>query len=79
MAKIEDKIQTTKHDQTDLLGQKPHGSIGPGRTTQETAIVGKLKKKKLGSLRAKGSTSVSGEKANVGECSKAIGAFVNRK
>jgi hypothetical protein len=78
MAKTEDKIKTTSHDQSDLLGEKPYSKIGPGRTTQETAIVSKLKKKKASSLRAEGTDFKSGEKANVGECSKAIGHLVNR-
>ena len=73
-----DKEKTTTHDQSDLLGVKPYGSIGPGRSTQESAIVGKLKKKKAGSLRAEGSTSKSGEKANVGECVKAIGGLMKK-
>ena len=79
MAKTEDKGQTTSHDQDDLLGQKPHGSIGPGRTQEEAKVVKHLKKKKASKLRAEGSTSKSGEKANVGEVCKSIGSFVNRK
>lgn len=74
----EDKGRTTTHDQSDLLGMKPFGSIGPGRTTEEAKVVGKLKKKKGESLRAEGSTQKGGEQANVGEVSKAIGNFVNR-
>lgn len=79
MATIEDKGKVNTHDQSDLLGVKPFGNIGPGRTQEETAVVGKLKKKKADALRAEGSTSQSGEKANVGEVSTAIGSFVNRK
>lgn len=77
--KIEDKGKVTTHDQSDLMGVKPFGSIGSGRTTEETKkIVGKLKKKKVGSLRAEGSTIESGEKANAGRVSTAIGKFVNK-
>lgn len=76
--KVEDKGKKAVHDQSDLLGAKPFGNIGSGRSAEEAAVVGKLKKKKAGALRADGSTSVSGEKANVGECVKAIGKFVNR-
>jgi hypothetical protein len=75
----EDKGKTTTHDQSDLLGMKPFGNIGPDRTTEETkSVVGKLKKKKGAALRAEGSTEESGQKANLGGVSKAIGNFVNR-
>ena len=47
MAKTEDKGKTTTHDMSHLMGQKPYGNIGPGRTAEEAAVVGKLKKKKL--------------------------------
>lgn len=77
MPKVEDKGKVANHDQSDLMGIKPFGNIGPGRTTDETkSVVSKLKKKKVDSLRASGSTSQSGEKANVGDISKAIGRFV---
>ena len=73
-----DKGKTTTHDQSDLMGIKPFGNIGPDRTTEETkSVVGKLKKKKGSALRAEGSTVKSGEEANA-SVSKAIGNFVNR-
>ncbi len=75
---MEDKGKTTTHDQSDLMSIKPFGNIGEDRSQEETKIVGKLKKKKADSLRAKGSTEESGEKANVGGISKSIGNFVNR-
>lgn len=79
MQKTEDKGKTNTFDQSDLLGIKPFGNIGPGRTTEETkSVVSKLKKKKVDSLRAEGSTSQSGEEANVGDISKTIKGFVNR-
>lgn len=78
MANIEDKGKTEMHDQSDLMGLKPFGNIGEGRSQEETKIVGKLKKKKADTLRAKGSTTESGEKSNVGGISKSIGNFVNR-
>lgn len=79
MTKIEDKGKTTSHDQSDLLGVKPFGNIGPDRNAEDTkSVVGKLKKKKVDSLRADGSTVESGEKANAGGCSKAIKDFVNK-
>ena len=76
--KTEDKGRTTTHDQSDLLGMKPFSSIGPDRSADEVAVVGKLKKKKAEALRAKGDTHEDGEKANLGSCSKAIGNFINR-
>lgn len=79
MQKTEDKIKTTTHNQSDLLGMKPFGNIGEGRTGEEVKKVkGKLKSKKGAALRAEGSTSQSGEKANVGNVSKSISSFVNR-
>lgn len=79
MHKTEDKGKVTTHDQSDLLGMKPFSSIGPDRTTDETKeVVGKLKKKKVDSLRAKGSTIQEDEEANVGKVTTAIGNFVNR-
>jgi len=79
MANTEDKGKVASFDQSDLMGVKPFGNIGPDRTTDETKdVVSKLKQKKSDSLRAKGSTSESGEEANVGSVSKAIGNFVNR-
>ena len=79
MHKTEDKGKVKTHDQSDLLGIKPFGNIGPGRSADEmNAVVSKLKKKKVDSLRAEGSTSESGEEANMGNVSKAIKGFVNR-
>jgi len=74
---MQDKGKKESYDQSELLGVKPYASIGPGRTSEETAIVGKLKKKKQAMV-AKGSTSQDGEKANVGSVSRSIGSFVNR-
>lgn len=72
MANI-DKGKKENFDESELMGVKPFGWIGPNRTAEEQKVVEKLKTK-----RAKGSTSQSGEKANVGEVSKAIKSFVNR-
>lgn len=72
--KTEDKGKTEMHDQSDLMGIKPFGNIGPGRTTEEAKVVEKIKR-----LRAKGSTSQSGEKANGVGVSTAISNFTNRK
>ena len=69
----EDKGKKGYEDHSDLMGIKPYSNIGPGRSTDEAKVVEKLKMK-----RAKGSTSKSGGKANVGEVSKAIGSFVNK-
>jgi len=77
MAKTQDKGQTTTHSQTDVMGSKPHGSIGGDRTAVQSAVQ-KVKAKKASALKAAGSTSKSGESANVGKCVKAIGTFVNR-
>lgn len=78
MEKTEDKGKMKNHDQSDLLGVKPYGNIGPGRTTEETkSVVNKLKKKKVDSLRAEGSTVESGEEANI-KASRAIGNLVNK-
>lgn len=75
----EDKGKVTTSDQSDLLGMKPFSSIGPGRDTDATkSVVSKLKKNKVDSLRAKGSTAEEDEEANVGKVTKAIGNFVNR-
>ena len=72
----EDKGKTQSFDKSDLMGVKPFGSIGPDRTTEETKkIVSKLKKKKMGGHVAEGSTTESGECANV--ASKAISGFAN--
>ena len=77
---MEDKGKKVSHAQSELMGVKPFGNIGPGGASNETkSVVGKLKKKKVDSLVADGSTSQSGEKANVGEVSCAINSFVNRK
>ena len=73
--KNEDKGKSSMHDESFLMGVKPFGNIGPDNGID---IVGKLKKKKTDSLLAKGSTSKSGEEANVGKVSTAIGSFVNR-
>ena len=76
----EDKSKKTQEDQSDLMGVKPFGNIGPDRSQEETkSVVSKLKKKKLDSSRADGSTTESGEKANLGDVTTAIGKFVNRK
>lgn len=75
----EDKGKKENYDQSDLMGVKPYGNIGPDRDTEETkSVVSKLKKKKVDSLRAEGSTEESGLEANVGKVSTAIGNFVNR-
>lgn len=71
--KIEDKGKVETSDESDLMGIKPYGNIGPGRSTDEAKIVEKLKKK-----RAKGSTLESGIEANAGQVTKAIGNFVNK-
>ena len=68
-----DKGKKEDFDESELLGVKPYGNIGPGRTAEETKVVEKLKKK-----RATGSTSESGQEANLGKVSTAIGNFVNR-
>jgi hypothetical protein len=73
-----DKGKVNTHDQSDLLGLKPFGDIGPGRTTEETKVVSKLKKKKAAQLRAKGSTFKEGIEANAGKVSAAIGHFANK-
>ena len=62
----EDKGKMKNFDQSDLMGMKPHSSIGPDRTTEETKVVSKLKKKKADALRAEGSNWKDGETANVG-------------
>ena len=78
MSKTVDKGKKMGYDQSDILGEKPYGSIGPDRSAEEVKVVRKLKKKKAGSLRAKGSTAKSGEMANgVGKYSK-MRHFVNR-
>ena len=80
MPKTENKGKSEMHDQSWLMGVKPFGNIGPGRTVDEMKTVDKVKKKaKEKYMMAKGSTSQSGEEANVGEVSTAIGSFVNRK
>ena len=76
MVNIVDKGKKKDYDQSDLMGMKPFGSIGPCRKTEE--IVKKLKNKKTKLLRAAGSSSQSGEKANLGEVSKKLKGFVNR-
>jgi hypothetical protein len=75
---MEDKGKKENFDQSDLSGLKPFGSIGPGRTQAETMVVKKLKSKKAGQLRAKGSTSKEGLEANAGKVSAAIGNFANK-
>lgn len=74
----EDKGKKENYDQSDLMGIKPYGNIGPGRTAEESALVKKLKKKKKNEIRAEGSTEQSGEEANAGLVSGSIGKFVNR-
>jgi len=74
----EDKGKVQSFDNSNLMGVKPFGTIGPDRTTEETKkVVSKLKAKKKGSsgLVAEGSTEESGEKANA--VSKALGGFSN--
>lgn len=73
----QDKGKVETHDMSNLMEVKPYGNIGPDRSQEETKVVEKLKKKKKVEV-AEGSTSESGEKANVGSVSKAIGSFVNR-
>jgi hypothetical protein len=72
---MEDKGKMKNFDQSDLSGLKPFSSIGPGRTIDETKVVKKLKNKKAGQLRAKGSTFKEGIEANAGKVSAAIGQF----
>lgn len=72
--KKENKGKTKNYDQSDIMGEKPYGSIGKANLK----LLKKLKKKKVDSLRAKGSTSKSGEIANVGAISKSIGNFVKK-
>jgi hypothetical protein len=74
----EDKGKVNTHDQSDLLGMKPFGNIGSDRTTKETRVINKLKKKKAAQLRAKGSTFKEGLEANAGKVSAAIGNFANK-
>jgi hypothetical protein len=73
---IEDKGKMKNHDQSDMLGKKPYGNIGPDRN-EVKSVVSKLKKKKVDTLRAEGSTFESGEKANI-KVTKAIGNLVNK-
>lgn len=68
----EDKNKVDSFDKSNLMGVKPFGNIGSGRTTEETKrVVAKLKKRKANGGEegdgevASGSTSESGEKANV--------------
>lgn len=75
----EDKGKKENFDQSDLMGLKPFGNIGPDRTTEETKVVEKLKKKKTDALRAEGSTLESGIKANAGDVSHAIGSFAKNR
>ena len=81
---MEDKGKKISFDKSDLMGIKPFGSIGPGRTTEETQkVVSKLKKKmKDGKpvddgVVAEGSTAKSGEQANA--VSGAISGFANKR
>lgn len=69
----EDKGKVETSDESDLMGIKPYGNIGPDRISDEQKVIEKLKKK-----RAEGSTQESGEEANAGKTSEAIGKFVNR-
>jgi len=75
---MEDKGKMKNFDQSDLGGLKPFSNIGPGRTTDETKVVKKLKNKKSSQLRAKGSTFKEGIEANAGKVSEAIGQFANK-
>jgi hypothetical protein len=75
---MEDKGKKENFDQSDLTGLKPFGNIGPGRTQTEAMVVKKLKNKKAGQLRAKGSTHQSGVEANAGSVKEAIGRFANK-
>ena len=75
----EDKGKKEDFDQSDLMGLKPFGNIGPDRTQEETKVVSKLKKKKAEALRAKGSTYESGKEANAGGVSDAIQKFANNR
>lgn len=80
----EDKGKVDSFDKSDLMGVKPFGNIGPGRSTEETKkVVEKLKKRKAnggeegdGDI-ADGSTEESGEKANA--VSSALSGFANRR
>ena len=74
----EDKGKVETHDMAHLMGSKPYGNIGPGRSQEETKVIEKLKNKKKAEV-AEGSDEVSGTKANVGEVSRSIGDFVNKK
>lgn len=76
---MEDKGKTVSHDQSWLLGEKPFGHAGSDRTAAESKVVSKLKKKKEKYMMAKGSTQASGDEANAGKVSTAIGGFVNKK
>jgi len=74
----EDKSKSLMTPKPEIMGVKPYGSIGPDRSQSETKVVEKIKGKKKAKLGI-GSTSKSGEKANVGGISKVIGNFINRK
>lgn len=74
----EDKGKVETHDMAHLMGAKPYGNIGPGRSQEETKIVEKLKSKKKAAV-AEGSDEKSGEEANVGKVCKSIGDFVNKR
>ena len=77
MANTEDKGKMQQSDQSQLMGQKPFGTIGPDSDSMAAAkrVLNKLKKKKVSGHLAEGSTSESGETANV--ASKAISGFAN--
>ena len=72
MAKNENKIQTTTHDQTDLLGAAPANLVGPDRTA---GVVKKIKEKH--ELRAK-DHNVSMNNANVSCTTDVLRKFINR-
>jgi hypothetical protein len=72
MAKHEDKIQTTTHDQGGLLGETPSNILGPDRTA---SVVKKLKEKHV--LKAK-DANVKMDKANISKATDALSHFVNR-
>lgn len=72
----EDKGKSEMFDQSDIMGKKPYSSIGPDRKAEEQKVVKKILKKKKEVEVADGYES--GEEANGGKLSKAIGNFVNR-
>ena len=73
MAKHVDKIQTTTHDQSGLLGEVPSNILGPDRTAN---VVKKLKYKHI--LKAQDG-NIKMDKANISKTTDALSHFVNRK